>query len=982
VQQPQRNEPLPKRRTDIHFPPYRLDLAAGFLRSGDRAISLRPKTWAVLCYLAERPGVLVTKDELLSAVWGDTAVTEATLTKSIGEIRDALHDEVRRPRFVETVHRRGFRFVSAIDGGGPAATPVDTFAPQPPAHVVAREDELRHLHQLLALADGGARQTVFVTGEAGIGKTTLIEAFLAAVGARRESPALIAIGQCVRRHSGEEPLMPVLEAIGRLAQGSHAKRVIELLREHAPAWLVQLPWLIEPTGLQELRGTLSGTTAERMLRVFAHLVDELTQDVTLVLALEDLHWADPSTVDLVSVLAQRPERARLFLLGSYRPAEAIVNAGPFDGVRRLLALRHRSVDVPLGLLPLSGVEAYLAARFGGRTAPPPLARVLHRHTEGNPLFLTTAVDYLVGRGWLEPGDDGSILHADVETLEGHIPGSLRALVEAQLLDLDELEVAVLEAGSVAGLEFGAQTVAAAREVPVEQVEDACESLVRAQRFLAASGTEAWPDGAVAARYAFTHALYQRLLYHRIPAGRRRLLHQRIGERLEAGFGARAAEVAAELAAHFERGTNPACAVTWLERAATSAEQRFAPRESAGYLQRGLTLLSGTSDGPDRATTEIRLATALGTALIATNGFAAAEAWSVLTRARDLALHAEQPLALFRVVYMLVNASLARADVERAPLLADELVQTAARLDGEEARLVADMLAGNAALWEGRFADAARFGGLTSADPTVLGRFVPGENPVVWAHGAEGWRLWLIGRPDAAAASARAAVACARAQPNPINLAMALFLAAHVHLWRGDLDETVAHVDEGRALAREHGFGLWLAGLAGIGGELHLARNDPTAAVGDLQRSLDDFRRIGVIVYVPAILRALADAMLRLGRLPEALAAADEGLTLVRTTLSRWHAPELWRVRGEILAASGHSADAIEACFAHGIETARAQRGRALELRTTAALARHLAGRGRAAEARVRLATVHGAFSEGRDTADMRTGAALLRQIRA
>jgi tetratricopeptide (TPR) repeat protein len=637
--------------------------------------------------------------------------------------------------------------------------------------------------------------------------------------------------------------------------------------------------------------------------------------------------------------------------------------------------------MPLGLLPVAGVEAYLTARFGGHTAPPPLARVLHRHTEGNPLFLATAVDHLVAHGWLEPGDDGPTLRTDVATLEGHIPGSLRDLVEAQLIDLDELEVTVLEAGSVAGIEFGAQTVAAAREVPVEQVEDACERLVRAQRFLAASGTEAWPDGAVAARYAFTHALYQRLLYHRIPAGRRRVLHQRIGARLEAGFGARAAEVAAELAAHFERGTTPGRAITWLEGAATSAEQRFAPREAAGYMQRALALLEHVPDGPHRAATELRVTTSLGTALIATNGFAAAEAWPVLMRARELARETERPLELFCVVYMLVNASLARADGERAPLLADELVHTAAGLDREEARLVADMLAGNAALWEGRYADAARFGGVTSADPLALGRFVPGENPVVWAHGAEGWRRWLIGLPDAAATSARAAVGCGRTLPNPIHVAMALFLAAQVHLWRGDLDETAALVDEGRALASEHGFGLWLAGIRGVAGDLQLARNDPAAALPDLQQALEDFRRIGVIVYVPAVLRALADALLRLGRLSEALGAADEGLALTRTTLSRWHSPELWRIRGEILAASGHSWDAIEACFARGIDTARAQRGRALELRTTASFARHLAGRGRTAEARTRLASVHAGFNEGRDTADVRAGAELLRQIR-
>src|SRR5947207_452487 len=370
--------PPPRVRGEIRFAPYRLDLDAGLLRSGDRAISLRPKTWAVLRYLAERPGVLVTKEELLAAV----------------------------------------------------------------------------------------------ASRSGAGET------------------IVAAGQCVRRNSGQEPLMPVLEAVGRLARGPRAARVVQLLREHAPAWLIQLPWLVELGELQDLRAGLSGTTPERMLRVFAQLVEELTNEVTLVLVLEDLHWADDSTVDLVSILAQRPERARLLLLGSYRAAEAIANAGPFDGMRRLLGLKHRCVELPLDLLPLSGVEAYLAARFGGPGTPAPLARLLHAQSEGNPLFLATAVDHLVARGWLEQGDQGAIVATDFETLERYIPGSLRDLVELEVRGLEEFQVAVLEAGSVTGPEFGAQVVAAALEAPVEQVEDACEHLVRAQRFLRSSDTEA------------------------------------------------------------------------------------------------------------------------------------------------------------------------------------------------------------------------------------------------------------------------------------------------------------------------------------------------------------------------------------------------------------------------------------------------------------------------------------------------------------
>ena len=964
-------------RREVVFPPYRLDLDAGLLRAGGRAIALRPKTWAVLCYLAERPGMLVTKDELLDAVWSGVTVTEATLTKSIGEIRDALQDEVRRPRFVETVHRRGFRFVAAIEGMGAARAGRPPDAP-PPDHVVGREAELGRLHDILAAAAAGTRQITFVTGEVGIGKTTLVDAFLASLpsgtGAGETS---VAKGQCIRWHSGEEPLMPVLEAIGRLVRGPHAARVVQLLRDRAPGWLVQFPWLVDPGALHELRAVVSGTTAEGMLRVFAQVVEELTSDMTLVLVLEDLHWADASTVDLVSVLAERPEPARFLLLGTYRPAEAIAHGGPFDTMRRALALKRRSVELALRLLPLSGVETYLSARFAGGPPPPALARLLHAHTEGNPLFLVTAVDFLVARGWLARGDGGVTVRAELETIERHIPGSLQELVELQILGLDELEIAVLEAASVAGFEFGAQAVAAALGVRFETVEDACERLVRSQRFLRASDTEAWPDGVVAARYAFAHAVYQRVLYNRIPAGRRRLLHQKIGERLESGFGARAAEVAAELAAHFERGHEPARAITWLACAAESAERRFAPREAAGYLRRALALLESGGEGAQHWRRELGLRLSLGAAVIATDGFAAEEAWTSLTRAHEVAARVGRPIERFHVVYMLVNASLARADAVNGPRLCDEIARVAEQIETPETRLVATMLAANAALWAGRIADAAGLERVAAADPRVVGNLVPGENPVAWACGAEGWRRWLVGRTDGASTSARAAIACARSQPNPIDRAMALGLAAQVHVWRGDLDDAARMVDEGRTLAVERGFGLWNAVLRGAAGEIHLARGDTALARVELSAALEDLRRLGVLVHVPAMLSGIAEVSLRVGHLSEAFAAVDKGLELVRTTLSRWRAAELWRIRGEALAARGDRSDAVAESFGRALEIAGSQGARAFELRAATALARRLAARGRTADARAMLVPRYEAFSEGLDTADLQAAHVLL-----
>jgi len=231
----------------ITFSPFRLDLRSGRLLRGAAAIPLRPKTWAVLHYLAKRPGVLVSKDELLDAVWGSVAVTESTLSKSIGELRVALGDSFKAPRVIEMVQRRGFRFIATVTGNGgqvssaAASSEPDTRYPTPDLFV-GRDEELHRLAALFAKAQGGARQIVFVTGLAGIGKTALVEAFLDSPTIRdATAPVWVARGACLEQHGPREPYMPVIAALERLARRPDADRLVGLLRQVAPTWLAQIP---------------------------------------------------------------------------------------------------------------------------------------------------------------------------------------------------------------------------------------------------------------------------------------------------------------------------------------------------------------------------------------------------------------------------------------------------------------------------------------------------------------------------------------------------------------------------------------------------------------------------------------------------------------------------------------------------------------------------------------------------------------------
>ena len=239
----------------------------------------------------------------------------------------------------------------------------------------------------------------------------------------------------------------------------------------------------------------------------------------------------------------------------------------------------------------AGVAAYLAQRGAGAEVPAELARVLTQRTDGHPLFVVAQWwTSCCGRGccgW-RPAAGSSL--GDLDAVTVGVPQSIRHLLEHQVAQLPPADQELLAAASVAGVEFAVAAVAAGVQQTGEDVEAQCDALARQQQLVQACGTAVWPDGTVTARYGFRHALYQELLYERVPVSRRVRWHQQIGMRLEVAFGPRAGEIAAELAVHFEHGRDYDRAVQYLQHAAETAVQRHAHREAIAYLRRALTLL--------------------------------------------------------------------------------------------------------------------------------------------------------------------------------------------------------------------------------------------------------------------------------------------------------------------------------------------------------------------------------------------------------
>jgi DNA-binding winged helix-turn-helix (wHTH) protein/tetratricopeptide (TPR) repeat protein len=591
----------------LRFPPFRLDPDNATLWRGTTAVRLTPKAFAVLHCLAERHGELVTKDALLERVWPGTVVGDAVLKVCVREIRKALGDPAGAPRFVATAHRRGYRFVADVTdvdprpGRGEApgrSAGASWFSGPPgyrgPAHLVGREPVLDRLQKGLEAAWGGQRQVVFVTGEPGIGKTGVVEAFLER--AASDPRVWIAQGQCVETYGTREPYLSVLDVLGRLCRETRSDWLVTLLRRHAPTWLVQMPWLLDSADRDALQRELLGATRERMLREMAEAVEALTADAPLVLVLEDLHWSDAATVDLVSLLARRSRPARLLLIGTYRPVDLIVAQHPLKEVKLELQTAGRCQELSLELLGEAAVAAYLGERFARHAFPPGLAQVINRRTEGHPLFMVSVVDDLVGRGVIATRDGQWELRARLEDVEISVPESLRQMIERRIEQLEREERRVLAAASVAGMEFSAASVAAALQQAPADVEERCESLARRQLFIRSLGAREWPDRTVSSSYGFMHALHQNALYQGITPARRRHLHQAIGEREETGHGDRAGEIAAQLAVHFEQAGDDRRAVRYLTEAAETASRRYANVEAVRYVGHALDVAERLPDG--------------------------------------------------------------------------------------------------------------------------------------------------------------------------------------------------------------------------------------------------------------------------------------------------------------------------------------------------------------------------------------------------
>jgi DNA-binding winged helix-turn-helix (wHTH) protein/tetratricopeptide (TPR) repeat protein len=966
----------------VEFSPFRLDSAEGQLWRGDSLIPLRRKALAVLCYLVERPGHLVTTQELLDVVWADVQVTPGTLTQVISELRGVLGDAARSPSFIETVHGRGFRFIAEIEesprGEAPSRTPISTPAAlRRKRWLVGREPELEDLTEALLEADGGQRRIVFVTGEPGIGKTSLLQTFLERLtddGRQR----WVTGGRCVELHGQGETYLPVLEALDRLARDVGPKRIVPTLRRFAPNWLARVPWLSQPDEATDVREPGLQSTRSQMLREFCIAMEALAADHTLVLWLEDLQWSDSASVDLLPALAARPEPARLLVLATYRPTDAAVSGHPIAALKRDLVQRNTARELSLELLDEPAVRDYLRQRF--ETEPDQaLATAIAARSDGNPLFMVTLVEHFMSEGWLEQTKDGWRTGLPLAAPSAAVPNTLSELFENQLARLDAEDLEVLEAASFIGDGFAAQPVAAALDREVVAVEKVCTRLTDTW-FLEAVGPGRWPDGSAGERYCFHHVLFRHVLYRRVGAGRGQLFHRRIAERLQAGYASDPEAVAAEVALHFERGGDPERAVECLLLAARGVRQRSGDREAVAYFERGIELLAALPDSDERTRRELELRMHLWREVNASAEISAREQLDSLDRALELCdrigdVRSRACASSYRTRSLIIECELSAAAsldpqrVERASTLEDPVLLAAAHSE------VGDIAFYRGELECSRRAQALSLSAPEGADPRKTCSLL-GHDPGTLASGYLAWISWLQGRADEARRHAGVCLARAEAAGYPLNRAFALVMSLQLELFRRDADAANALVASYTALVDEYGFELPYPGVyTAMCGAL-AQRGEVALALAQLREGISTSRRLYTRQGLSHLLATLAETELGQGQAQPGLAAIKEAEDFVEETGERFWEAEIRRLKGELLWLDGEHGRA-EACFATALELARAQGALSLELRAASSLARVRRHAGGGRELRPLLAGIYERFTEAFETQDLRDARKLL-----
>jgi predicted ATPase len=845
--------------------------------------------------------------------------------------------------------------------------------------IVGREKELTTLRSAFDEAPTGRGQFVCLSGEPGIGKTVVLDAFLLEL-ARSGVFHHVARGRCSERLAGCEAYLPLLEAFEYLLRRADAS-VAGLIKAAAPAWHAQIAPLIQDVGADTGIAT-PGLSQERLKRELVTLLQELARRETVVIVLDDLHWADASTIDMLAYAATRCAAQRVLIVGTYRPADLRASNHPFLALKLELQGHALLRELPMPFLTRTDVESYLSLRFPEHRFPAQLAARIHDRTEGNPLFMADLVRFLCDRGVVARRDGRWVLLGPLDEVERDLPESVRSMVERKIGQLDDGDHRLLAAASVQGYVFDSAVVARALAIDAAIVEERLEELARIHGFVTRLGERQFPDRTIALRYRFVHVLYQNALYASVQPMRKASLSAAVAAVLLDYFGKQRAAVAAELAMLFEAAREFLEAAEYFQLAAEQASCVAATTETVVLARRGLAALTMMPETIDRVHRELRLQTILGPALMISVGWGVPEVEATYLRARDLCSQIGEAPELFPVIYGLWGYWHGRAEFETAVQLGEQLLASAQSVQDSTMLLLAHYSLANTLAVSGDWERSRTH--VEQAIPLYvpqqhrsLSALYGGHDPGVVCRSGLPINLWVLGYPDQAVSRGGEGMTLAREIGHVPSVAFAFIFDAMLHQHLRDASRCRASAEAATTLTTSGDLAPLLLWATVLRGWAMVQQGMADEGITLLRQGIEGWRMMG-LVFRPYFLRLLAESYGRNGQAEEALAAIAEALAVIDRTHEGYAEAELHRLNGEL---QRNDADAA-ACFHRAIAVAQRQKAKSFELRAVTSFTRRLRKQGRCEEAADRLEEVYGWFTEGFDTVDLRETAALLREAAA
>ncbi len=871
-----------------------------------------------------------------------------------------------------------WRVVDPLETLRESATP----APEDVQPLIGRGEEVGLIVRRWEQSKAGQGQVVLISGEAGIGKSSLVDTLRAQV--RREGLTRVAI-RCSPYHTNSA-LYPVIAHVQqalrferydtaeeKLAKLEQALQTLHVpLHEVVPLMAALLAVPLPDGRYPPLHLTPFQQRQQTYDALVAWMLEEAERQPVLMVW-EDLHWADPSTLELLELHIDQAPTAPLCHLLTFRPEFV----PPW-------ATRSHMTPLTLHRLERPQTEALIARLAHGKTLPVEVVEHIVSKTDGVPLFIEELTKMLLESTLLREEADHYALTGSLAAVT--IPTTLYDSLMARLDRLPTVrEVAQL--GAVLGREFAYELLQALMTMDEATLQHGLTQLVDAELLYQRGRPPR-------ARYLFKHALIQDAAYASLLKSTRQQYHQQIAQLLETRFPETVAAEPELLAHHYTEAGNHASAVGYWQQAGTRALQRSANVEAIAHVQRGLELLSTLPDTPQRTQHELDFLTTLGPALLSTRGYAAPEVGQAYTRARELCQQVGETPEHFLVLWNLWLFYLARADHQTALELGEQCLQLAQRVQDAALLLEAHMAIGVSWFYLGNPTLACTHLEQTIAlyDPAQhhgLAYRYGGIDPGMAGFGIAAWALWMRGYPTQARAQSARALSLAQHLAHPYTLARTLYWDTLLCQLCRDAPAVRDQADTAITVATAQGFALVRALGPIMRGWAIAVQEHSTEGLVQIRQGLDTYRATGAEFQRPHFLTLLAEAAGLLGQPEGGLAALDEALALKEKTGERYYEAELHRQRGELLLQCGAKSHPdqgsreqheAKACFQHALDVARQQQAKSLELRAAMSLSRLWQQQGKRKEAYDLLAPIYGWFTEGFDTADLQEARTLLEEL--